>query len=102
MNYKLALTDVLDATPEEARRVPCDKLLPFMRKWVTEAEARKMKKHPLVQLAMKDAWTHVSVQATVDRWTGFPPWKVEVRGGGVYFLSDGDERFARNLLEFHG
>ena len=51
---------------------------------------------------MKDGLTTVSVQATVARWTGFPPLKVEVRRGGVYILSYGDERFARKLLEFHG
>ena len=41
VNFKLALADVLDVTPEETRRVLCEKLVPFMRKWVIEADAKK-------------------------------------------------------------
>ena len=41
VNFKLALADVLDVTSEETRRVLCEKLVPFMRKWVIEAEAKK-------------------------------------------------------------
>ena len=44
VSFKLALADVLDATPEVARRVLCDKLPPFMRKWVMDLEAKRMKK----------------------------------------------------------
>ena len=41
VNFQLALLDVLDTSPEEARRVLVEKLPPFMRKLVVECEAKK-------------------------------------------------------------
>ena len=61
-----------------------------------------MKYHLLVELDMKEGLSAASVQATIGTWTGIPPLKVDVRGGGVSFLHYGDEKFARKLLEMHG
>ena len=47
VNFKLACADVPDTTKEEARRVLFDKLLPFMKKWVVEAEAHLEEKSHL-------------------------------------------------------
>ena len=102
VNFKLAMADVLDVTSEEARRVLSEKLLPFMKRWIIEAEAKKMKNRPLVELIMKDGLSAASIQATVARWTGVTPQKVEIRGGGNYLLHFGEETFARKLLEMHG
>ena len=102
VSFKLALADVLDATPEVARRVLCDKLPPFMRKWVVDLEAKRMKNKCVVELTMQDGLTPATVQATVKHWTGTTPSKVEVRGGGVYWLLFGDARLAQKLLELHG
>ena len=69
VNFKLALADVLDVTPEETRRVLCEKLVPFMRKWVIEAEAKKRKYHPLVELDMKEG---LSARPQLVRGLGSP------------------------------
>ena len=97
VNFKLAMADVLDVTSEEARRVLSEKLLPFMKRWIIEAEAKKMKNRPLVELIMKDGLSAASIQAIVARWTGVTPQKVEIRGGGNYLLHFGEETFARKL-----
>ena len=82
VNFRLALVDVPDATQEEARRVLGEKLHPFMRKWVIEAEAKKMKSRPIVELLLKDGMSVESVSSTVAQWVGAPPQKVETKRGG--------------------
>ena len=84
VNFKLAMADVLDVTSEEARRVLSEKLLPFMKRWIIEAEAKRMKNRPLVELIMKDGLSAATIQATVARWTSLPrstglPWKFRRR-----------------------
>ena len=102
VNFKLALADVLDATPEEARRVLIDKLNPFMKKWVVEAEAKKMKTKCVVEITMRNGLSADTVSKSIQQWIGISPLKVESRGGGVYWLLFGDERLADKLLALHG
>lgn len=102
VNFKLAMADVLDVTPEEARRVLREKLPPFMCRWVVEGEAKKMKNRPLVEMVMDNGLDTMAVQTAVCRWVGTPPLKVESKGGGVYLVHFGDERIAKRLAEFHG
>lgn len=102
VNFKLAMADVVDVTPEEARRVLMEKLAPFMKSWVIEAESKRMKSKCVVELTMRDGLTPDGVKNTVKAWTGILPLKVEVRGNGVYWLLFGDERLSQKLLELHG
>ena len=49
VNFRTAWKNVKDSTPEEARRVLLQKLPPFILKWVTEEEERKMFSVPTVR-----------------------------------------------------
>ena len=83
VNFKLAMADVPDATPEEARRLLFEKLNPFMKRWVAKLEAKKMKNHPVVEFVAKAGATAEDISACVAKWVGTPPKKVEVREGGI-------------------
>ena len=102
VNFRLALADVPDATPDEARRVLCDKLPSFMRRWVVEAEAKRMKTQPIVELVLWENLNVPSVKASVAKWVAHSPNRVDVRGEGMYLLHFSDERVAQKLLEMHG
>ena len=102
VNFKLAWVDVPDATPEESRRVLLEKLPPFMRKWVVEAEARKMKNRPIIQLVAKENWELESLKQSVGQWVGAPPSKVEVKGRGTYHMTFLEEEASRKILDLHG
>lgn len=86
VNFKLACADVPDATREEARRILLEKLAPFMRKWVVEAESKKMRDHPLLEVSIPTCPNPESCRASVDRWSGAAPTKVEAKGGGSSWL----------------
>ena len=102
VNFKLAMADVPDATPEEARRLLREKMPPFMEKWVIELEAKRMKNHPIIELVTKEGIAAVAIQASVGNWVGTPPKKVETKGGGVYHVYFEDDVVAHKLLELHG
>ena len=102
VNFRLALVDVPDATQDEARRILGEKIPPFMRKWVIEAEAKKMKSYPIVELLLKDGMATESVSQTVAQWVGRPPIKVETKKEGMYLIHFDDEKYARKLSELHG
>ena len=101
-NFKLALRNVTDASSEEIRRVLCEKFTPFMRKWVVEAEMKKMKNLAMVELTMREGLTVENVRATVAKWIGNVPRKIESCGGETFFVHFAEEKIARKLLEFHG
>ena len=102
VNFKLAMADVPDTNPEDARRVLLDKIPPFMKAWVAEAELKKMRKKCMVELGCKPGMTSAMVVASVQNWTGSTPSRAEVRGGGTYWVLYEDERQAQKLLELNG
>ena len=85
VNFKLALSQVLDATPSEVSRVLLEKLPFFAKRWVAEAEMKKMRSQPILELVLvTNPNEEFSVEDTVEGWVGAPPHKVESRGGGMY------------------
>ena len=72
VNFESAWMDVPNATPEESRRVLLEKLPPFMRKWVIESEARRMKSRPIIEFVAKENWERESLRGSVGAWVGTP------------------------------
>ena len=58
----------------------CEKLTPFMRKWVVDAEMKKMKNIPVVELVLREGLTLENVRITVTKWTGSSPKKSKGMG----------------------
>ena len=102
VNFKLARADVKDATEDEARRLLIGKLYPFMRKWLVEAESRRMKRNPIVEMIMKGQFTLEMIKVSLEEWIGVTPQKIEFRGNGVYWLHFQSESAARKVLTLHG
>ena len=102
VNFKLALADVPDANPDEARRVLMDKLHPFMRRWVIDAETKRQREHPIVEFNIGVEIPLAKVRDSVQEMVDAAPRRVETRGGGVYYLHFDGEKYADLLLHFHG
>jgi hypothetical protein len=91
VDFKLAFADVPDGNKEEARRVLMEKLLPWMRKWVVEAEGKKMREKPVCDLLLPSSTSLASVCKSAQEWSGSAPTRVEDRGEGRFLVMFGEE-----------
>lgn len=85
VHFKLACAYVPDVTKEEARRVLLEKLTPFMRKYVVEAESKKMRERPVCEIALPASLSAERCRVTVTQWAGAPPSQLAEKGGGSLF-----------------
>lgn len=102
VNFKLALSQVPDITPSEISRVLMEKLPNFAKRWVAEAEAKKMRHQPILEVALDANMASGDVASSIETWIGVAPHRVEVRGGSVYLVHFRDEKVSNKLLEFNG
>ena len=102
VNFKLAYADVPEASPDEARRILMDKLHPFMKRWVVDAELERQRKHPIIEFNVGVEMPLAKVRDSVHEMVGGIPSRIETRGGGVYYLHFDGEQYAELLLKFHG
>ena len=102
VNFKLAFADVPDGNKEEARRVVLDKLTPFMRKWVIEAQAKRMRDKPICEMRLPTFASPEHALRSAQVWSGAVPTRVEDRGGAIFgriFRRSTSEKIAGNAWE---
>jgi hypothetical protein len=79
-----------------------EKLPHFAKRWVAEAEAKKMRHQPILEVALDANMASGDVASSIETWIGVAPHRVEVRGGSVYLVHFRDEKVSNKLLEFNG
>jgi hypothetical protein len=90
-----------DTTPQEVRHVLMQKLPPWMKTWVAEAEQKKERNRPIVQIIAVEGMTEESMKRSIKKLIGDPPIKVQCMGGNLYRLTFNDYDLAKKLLAFH-
>ena len=101
VNFLSCADYVKDTTPQEVRRVLMQKLPPWMKTWVAEAEQKKERNRPIVQIVAVEGMTEESMKRSIKKLIGDPPIKVQCMGGNVYRLTFNDYELAKKLLAFH-
>ena len=101
VNFLACAEEVKDATPQEVRRMAMQKLPPFMKNWVIEAEQKKEREHPLVQITLVEGLNEAELGENVRILTGERPTKVRILGGGVYHVEFSNLSAAKKMMSFH-
>jgi hypothetical protein len=102
VHFDSALLDVIDASPEEARRVLLEKLPEHMRKWVVEAEVKKAKENQIVEMCMPGDFMLEDVEVSLEAWLGERALSVSPHGDDWYTVRLPSEEKAQKLMEFNG
>ena len=101
VNFLSCADYVKDTTPQEVRRVLMQKLPPWMKTWVAEAEQKKERNRSIVQIIAVEGMTEESMKRSIKKLIGEPPIKVQCMGGNLYRLTFNDYDLAKKLLAFH-
>jgi DNA-binding phage protein len=101
VNFLSCADYVKDTTPQEVRRVLMQKLPSWMKTWVAEAEQKKERNRPIVQIAAVEGMTEESMKRSIKKLIGEPPIKTQCMGGNVYRVTFNDYELAKKLLAFH-
>ena len=72
VNFLSCADYVKDTTPQEVRRVLMQKLPPWMKTWVAEAEQKKERNRPIVQIIAVEGMTEESMKRTIKKLIGDP------------------------------
>ena len=65
VNFLSCADYVKDTTPQEVRRVLMQKLPSWMKTWVAEAEQKKERNRPIVQIAAVEGMTKESMKRSI-------------------------------------
>ena len=82
--FKLALSEIPDVTPHEARGVLLEKLPPYVKSWIGEAENHEKRFNPTFHICLPEGMNEPDVVATLQSVVGCTPAKVEVLQNGVW------------------
>ena len=83
VNFLACADEVKDATPQEMRRMAMQKLPPFMKGWIIDAEQKKEREKPLVQISLVEGLSAEDLAATTFGFVGERPVKVRPQGGNL-------------------
>ena len=97
VNFLSCADYVKDTTPQEVRRVLMQKLPSWMKTWVAEAEQKKERNRPIVQIAAVEGMTEESMKRSIKKLIGEPPIKTQCMGGNVYRVTFNDYELAKKI-----
>jgi hypothetical protein len=101
VNFLACADEVKDATPQEVRRMAMQKLPPFMKSWVVDAEQKKERENPLVQISLVEGLNEADLSANVFALIGERPTRVRISGGGVYQVAFSNMSAAKKMMALH-